>query len=1132
MKTGKLILVHLQVFLAGIALVGCPLAAGDYSCGNERADGAVFWRGAQLLNLFYGKGETNLLAGKQECREMSLSDGRKAVNHICRENPVWRVEKAISPNGDEVELTFGTGQPAFVQGDIGRDFELRIPWKQVEGKPFQALRGVRNPLQTVKGVFHADFKPVSQVRFLALILDGKSGPALDLNPRGMTAADSDQYRNAMLRGQWQMLKKGDFLVLSSRTELGLYGGYFGAKFRIFTGGIQDYARRHARNSFRYLSPLSSLHRLSFGSPKHGNMYTSADAQLYTEQHGFGWLDGFQPVLKTEAPEGAYYSHAEGNEKAVFQFGKLQPGLYMLTIGCGNLKSGGKKFSVRINGEEKIRDFSLSDGQACDLTIPFYAESNRIRIEFSGIWLVSTMNLQMLLNQYEDYVIRRGIWVVDDFEPMLGMSPNSAVRQSAKFQVGKEVYPLPVPGQEAAGALKPFIRESAAVEPADWQFNLKIASHGTNLSAMSALLPPDAAEKTVRSHAENRTNFLIHNGIFSRHLYPTETAASEQQVLKRLADEAHKHNMHVLDHQDYSLVWDCGSGFRTLIEETPNLQRSIYDHGIHVTICPSVEARRRQFFERTVHLIWETGIDGLMLDEFDYFASAGCCGCAACRKEFFRETGWYLPVNELSPDLNNPQSRLWQVFREFQDKKIGDFWVDLRKKVRKIRPDFVFITYSTHRYFVEGWAGQEHMRAGFLYGTEILNRNVFNSARSTLAYRKLKNVVAARYGMPIMGLVYSGSVPGIGYFGWAINNMNGQATWFLGAENKQDFNRFPENMNRKTARPVADIAVLFARKSSTGERNPNISADTWLPGKVMGLAQTLDAMHQAYVFIDESSLTPEKLAPYKVLMMPAAPVLTARELQIVRAFAENGGKLMITSLTGTLDEFRKSRTWPFADWFGLRPAKLGVGNDLTYKGKKLHLVKRFYMYLTEGKPKPGTRNLVSYAYAPAPLVATKKVGKGLVYWFNAELTRGLYMEEWFQPGMKFRFILDPVQNALVQELLTSFIGDAATFKLTAPENVFTSFYRDGDTLMVHFLNHTGFRCEPGQILSWNVAEDAFPPLSKPIQGAVKVKRKISEVYAVSPDFKGRKQLTFTQNGDTVKFTFPPELLKVYTIVKLR
>ena len=1123
-------------FIILLLLGGTVLAAGDFSCGKDGTATAVFWRNAMLLEPWFAKADTtddNLLNGKCELKQSALPDGRKAVNRIFRGAPSWRLEQVVSADGNEVEMTFGCGLEAFSDRAASYAFELRIPWKLVADKPYQMIRGMRNNVKRIHGVFSKDFKNISQVRFLALG-DGKtSGPVLDLNPRGLTAYESDMYANATLRGQWSMRRNGDFLILSSTVPLSAFGGYYGAKFRFFTGTCDDYARRHARDRFTYLDPVSSRYILSFGSAKHGKMYQPADALPYTPERGFGWLDNFTPSLKTEAPEGAFYSHAEGSGKAVFQLGKLDNGLYMLTLGCGNLNSGKKKFGIRINGEERIRDFELSPGQAADLTIPVYIDSGNIRIEFSGEWLISMLNLQMLLNRYEDYAVRRGIWAVDDFEPMLGMSPNSAVKQPPVFPVGKGVYPLPVPGQEAAGIRKPFVRDSVKTRSEPWHYRLKIGSHGQNLSAMSALLPPDAAEKMVRFHVRKGKNFLIHNGIFSRHLYRTEAEKSEKIVLKRIADEAHKHGMHVLDHQDYGLLWDCGSGFRTLTEETPNLQHSIYNHGIHISICPSAADRRKKFFERTVKLIRETGIDALMLDEFGYFSSSGCCGCADCRKAFFKETNWYLPVNELSADLNNPQSRLWQCFLEFQRKKIGDFWVEFRRMVQKERPDFVFMSYCTHRYFVEGWTNLERLRSGVLYGTEIINQNVFNSGRTTFSYRKLKNIMFTCCGVPVMGLVYRGSVPGLGYFGWAMNNMNGQETWFLGSsEPKTDFNRFTENMDRAAARPIADIAVLFSRKSNSGNRKPNINSNSWLPGKLMGLAQTLDAMHQAYIFIDESFLTAEKLASYPVLMLPAAPVLTESEIRILKDYVRNGGKLLITSRTGTLDEDRNSRKWPFSDWFGTSPAKLGMGSDLIYKGKKLHFRKPFYFQHPIGKPAAGCVTLVSYANANAPLAVKRKVGKGEVLWLNGEFTRALYQEEWFHPGDRYDFVLDPLQNAMVQDLLKDLIGDKASFKVDAPEKVYTSFYREGDTALIHFLNHTGFRFKLGDKMPWDVAKDAFPPPSKPITAKVRTDRKISEVYAVSPDFEGRKKIPFTQQDRVVKFALPPDLLKVYTIVKLR
>lgn len=1126
----------LKFFSMMAALCALPILAAEFTMDTARGDGEISWRGTPVIKTFFGIGSDNLLAGECERRESVSKDGCSVVNFVKRGEPAWRLEKALSADGSEVEMTFGTGIHGATQHSGNRDLQIRLPWSFVAGKKFQMKQGYRTSVKTVSGIFDDNFKSLNQIRFLAIDSGDGKGLVLDLQPRGLTAYDNDMWQNTTNRGQWVVRKDGDSLVIRSAVPLGYWGSYFGAKFRFFTGSFSDYALRHARSSWAYLNPMGSLRCLSFGSAKHGKMYTSCDGAVYSETKGYGWVSG-EPQMVTESPEGAYYSHAHGTGKAEFRFGKLLPGLYMLTIGCGNLKSGEKRFSVKVNGEERVKEMVLPEGNAVDLTIPVFIEGKSISIEFSGDYLVSTMNLQMLLNKYEDFCIKRGFWLADDVEPMLGMLPNADYREPAQMPVGQELYTLPEPGKEMANPRKPFVRRSAPFKAEAWHHRLKLESHGENLSPIAALKPEGVAEKLVKYYAKRDKNLLIHNGIFARtHLYGSAAQDSEYDVLKRLADEAHKNNMRVVDHQDYGLVWDCGTGFRTLVKMTPILQRNIHDHGIYVYHCPSSDEYRQKFFERTLDLVKKTNIDGLMLDEFGYGVSAGCCGCAKCRKAFFEETNWYLPVNELSSELDNPNSPLWRTWQEFRGKRIGDYWVDLRNMINEVRPDFVFMAYSIHRYFVEGWSSgaMERLRSGLIYGTEIISNNVFNVGRTTFSYRKLKNVVANCYGIPVIGLIYRGNVEGIGYFGWAMNNMNNQETWFLGSNGpKKDFGKFTENMDHGTARPIADIAVLFARNSNTGNRNPNIKSNSWLPGKLMGLAQTLDAMHQAYVFIDESFLTPDKLTQYKVVMLPTAEVLTDGQLKALKDFVAQGGKLMITSSTGKFDENRKPRLWPFSDWFGFRPEKLGWGSDLIIDGKKEVIPGKFYFYSIAGKRHQGVTTQISYANAFAPLVISFKPQKGgLVYWFNGELARGLYQEEWWHPGSTYGYRMDENLNRIVQKQLADFIGDASTFRMDAPEKVYTSFYKDGDTTYIHFLNHTGWKFKVGDKMPWDVASDAFPKLNAPVSVEVKTEQKISEVYAVSMDFQGRQPLTFTQENGIVKFTLPGELLEVYTIVKIR
>ena len=78
------------------------------------------------------------------------------------------------------------------------------------------------------------------------------------------------------------------------------------------------------------------------------------------------------------------------------------------------------------------------------------------------------------------------------------------------------------------------------------------------------------------------------------------------------------------------------------------------------------------------------------------------------------------------------------------------------------------------------------------GTEIMTRNVLEASRAVMSYRKLKNSLHRAFGAPIYGLVYPEGDWDLAYFGWALNNMNGQITWeHVGAcpPGKSDYHQF-------------------------------------------------------------------------------------------------------------------------------------------------------------------------------------------------------------------------------------------------------------------------------------------------------------------------------------------------------
>ena len=86
----------------------------------------------------------------------------------------------------------------------------------------------------------------------------------------------------------------------------------------------------------------------------------------------------------------------------------------------------------------------------------------------------------------------------------------------------------------------------------------------------------------------------------------------------------------------------------------------------------------------------------------------------------------------------------------------------------------------------------------------------------------------------------------------------------------------------------------------------------------------------------------------------------------------------------------------------------------------------------------------------------------------------------------------------------------------------------ERLVVHLLNASGKTVKPGEIMKHGAPKVPFPPMDKPIAISVR-KVNVKNVYAVSPDFKGRQPLSFQQEGENCRVVLPKELLKAYTLV---
>ena len=90
------------------------------------------------------------------------------------------------------------------------------------------------------------------------------------------------------------------------------------------------------------------------------------------------------------------------------------------------------------------------------------------------------------------------------------------------------------------------------------------------------------------------------------------------------------------------------------------------------------------------------------------------------------------------------------------------------------------------------------------------------------------------------------------------------------------------------------------------------------------------------------------------------------------------------------------------------------------------------------------------------------------------------------------------------------------------------------MLIHFLNGLGTNnLAYGEVMTDKIKGDPFPAITKDITFTLeKPLFTIGKVYAVSPDFQGRKELKSQTLADgSVKAVLPKELLKIYTIVIL-
>ena len=1129
--------------------------AGDFTLSAKNGSFTVMFNGKELISSsnFYIDGQPIFRPGELLAEKQTLKDGSTAFNIISKDPARrFRQEGVISADGSKVELNMQFEYQAYSPA-AGKaiNYTLALPFERFKNLPFAAIHGRNMRPKNQKGIISPALQGnLTDGKARMLTVKMPEGDLLfDFSPAGVCNFSGGTGNTCI--GMWQVARlknSPNSLSFNAGYNVPLWGGGLASKLIITRGDSKSYRTRHPRVKYSYYDSMPAQRLYSFGAEKVGKRYTKLD--LTAQGTSAYWLKPGNAKKLTGKHPGAFYSTVAGNKPALLKVKNLQPGYYFITAGIGNFEGKSNKSTIKVNGILLEKDITVKPQQAASITKVFKLENGSADIEFSGNWQISTLGFQLLTNFYEDYTFHRGFWVTDALEPLV-MYKNVHYATEPKFVAGRTDVVMPDPSK-AAKPVKSLVYSvkqpsAEAQKNMTWRYTARVTQLGPNNNGtFNEFNAPGLVERRLKELAQQKFNTVIVSGLLSRHTYPRHLDRV-RTMLKRMAENAHKYNLKIYDHIDYTLLWNMDSGFRVASENPQWLTRELDTLLPSTDFCVNNHDRNQAFRKYLKEYIKDTGLDGMMIDEV-CFVGNNFCGCGDCRNDFTSDTDQMWPLNELAKDQISAQSTaantpLAKTFRAWRRKRVGDWWVELRKSLAKDFPQFGFLCYSTHYGLTSNHATNslgadlvQIARAVDFIGTEIMPRNIWANYRPIFAYRKAQNMLRNAFGLPIYGQIYAPGGWDVAYFGWGIMNMNSQVYWAEPAmkcpPGKSNYYAFADrNMDIGKAENCADVVLLF---SSQGRDNGLMMN---YKNELFGMAQTLGDMHVNYDIICDTMLSAAALEKYKVLFVGTSAPLSDKQIAIIRKFAADGGHVILGPIAALADEYGNMRKkWPFEELFKFHPSNklskvkmLALDNGATVQPTQI--ITAYLPHPRNMKMPSAPVNMV-WGKTRIPAIFSKNYGKGKIKFMPLCIGSNLRQEE-LMVGLKVNFELDKATSTACKHLWKSILKDAqaGTWECNAPEKVPATLYKHGGYYYAHFLNATGVNLKVGDVIQFAIPDNAFPALKEDITFTLPGK-KLTTAEAASPDFDGWKQLKVSVKDNSTTVTLPKELLKVYTLVRIK
>jgi hypothetical protein len=1118
----------------------------------------IDWRGEPLIvtdTINYLKGKTFVDTGRVRTSEL---DGLAIVN-TTSDDPDLQYRKEVAVRPDRVELTVQMNLVAYKNTSSMPmlTYSFDVPLDRLVGMKWTSLSGYSGKLKEASGELTAktpDGKFAGKLTRWIAFESANKKIVFDMNPKGITPYVSISDDMAVW---WDVAKVGNVIRFSISGSGREWGGVATGKLIIFEGTHKDYAKHHSGNPYWYFGIIPSRFDFTFGTQSPGKDYTAADTMKFDESKGVGWESSNDLNEVGEKKASLSYNAVTSTKENTFLCKLDEPGLYIIRVLSSNCtKENHGEFAVLSNGEIKAEKLSVAPGKIKTVTFTQWLPAGIYRLGLKGRWLISSVSFQMLLHKEEDFSFNRGVWLVkDEYEPTVMLS-SKIFEPRPVYKTAVAEFDLP-PVKYVEPKVAPLILKDATALPDQkssamaWRYDGFVGGMGPDNNG--TFLEFDTPEKITRRLKDLKSlgiNVVLLNGFLTRHCHDYH----QDRVTKTVAETvkiAHSMGMKVMDHIELTILWNHEASLRMLTEHVDWFQRSIDTDTLLQGLCPLNPVYRKYWFDRVKKHIDATNIDGIMIDEVCYHSKLSC-GCEYCRAKFTKDTGLVVPIGENVAQFDSKKSFMHNIWMDWRQKEMGDWWIEFRKDVLKDRPNFCIMGYVCEAGILSDYDFQfgydlfAMARGNDFVGTEIMSSNVMDNYRYVFAARRLYNLFREEYASPVWGLVYHQFDEYFAYFGWAMNNMLGQATWdcypIANRPNTPNFLQWRENMDKRLSKQIDEIAIIFSVKTR------NFSPFQGIPGyDALGISQVLSDSHIPHRFLTELSLeNVDRLKDFRLVILPNNCCMSDSEIATVREYANRGGTVLITGETGLLDGYGMPRAkWGFADIFNCDVSAQATWTEgmklVTPDGSETAVYSKPLLKIAFGQNAKGVNILLNAVSKEKNLIdpacVSAKVGKGTMIYFAAQPGIACYQRD-FRKGEEWTYELDEPMSKMLTGLVHMAWGNKPMnfSPVKMPAKVITTIWAqdtaDGKRkTMIHLLNATGTRLQKGQAMDNRKSLPAFPALTDDLIFEVEL-RFFTQGYVTSPDFAGHKSIKVEKIGPIrYRVTVPKDALHAYSLVVL-